>query len=120
MGNSPRVRHVRVGPGVFVDGLLSFTHQWDGGTELLDHGGLSSQRSCLHGQAQQASLFIRRPGSKAGLWFMGQFSLDSSDIISAFDGILKTQFGIFFFLTILIQRQISGVEEYCIFLKVLK
>lgn len=58
-GNSPRVQHVRAGPGVFVDGLLSFTHQWDGGTELLHHGELSSQSSCLNGQAQRASLFIR-------------------------------------------------------------
>lgn len=37
------------------------------------------------------------PAPKAGLWFMGQFSLDSSDIISGFDGKLKTQFGFFFF-----------------------
>lgn len=36
------------------------------------------------------------PGPKAGLWFMGQFSLDSSDIISGIDGNFKnTQFGFF-------------------------
>lgn len=59
------------------------------------------------------------PGPKAGLWFMGQFSLDSSDIISGFDGILKTHsldFLGFFFFTILIQRQISGVEVYCTYI----
>lgn len=38
---------------------------------------------------------LDRPAPKAGLWFMGQFSLDSSDIIPGFDGKLKTQFGSF-------------------------
>lgn len=36
------------------------------------------------------------PVAKAGLRFMGQFSLDSSDIISGFDGKSKTLFGFFF------------------------
>lgn len=60
------------------------------------------------------------PGPKAGLWFMGQFSLDSSDIISGFDGILKKHSLGFFFSTILIRRQISRVEEYRIALNIFK
>lgn len=41
---------------------------------------------------------LEGPVAKAGLWFMGQFSLDSSDIISGFDGKLKTPFGFSSFL----------------------
>lgn len=50
VGNSPHVQHVRVGPGFFGDGLVSFTHQWDGKTELLHHRELPSRHSCLNGR----------------------------------------------------------------------
>lgn len=53
--------------------------------------------SCLHSAAastvrlNRPAYSLDGPAPKAGLWFMGQFGLDSSDIISGFDEILKTQ-----------------------------
>lgn len=56
--------------------------------------------SCLH-SAAASMVRLNRPAysldgaaPKAGLCFMGQFVLHSSDVISGFDGILK--FGFFF------------------------
>lgn len=52
--------------------------------------------SCLHSAAasmvrlNRPAYSLDGPAPKAGLWFMGQFGLDSSDIISGFDEILKT------------------------------
>lgn len=48
---------------------------------------------------------------------MGQFGLDSSDIISGFDEILKTQSLDFFFLYPYLSK-VSRLEEFCIFLYV--
>lgn len=65
---------------------------------------------CLHSAAasmvrlNRPAYSLDGPAPKAGLWFMGQFSLDSSDIISGFDGKLKTQFGFFFFCNIFLSK----------------
>lgn len=118
-GNSPRAQHVRAGPGVFLSAACFLSHI--SGTEGQSY---YTTESCLHSTAasmvrlNRPAYSLDGPAPKAGLCFMGQFVLDSSDLISGFDGKLK--FGIFFlcvcFVLILIQRQVSRQEDNCFFL----
>lgn len=102
-GNSPRVQHVRAGPGVFLSTACFPSHI--SGTEGRSY---YTAESCLHSAAASMVRLNRPahsldgPAPKAALWFMGQFSPDSSHINPGFDGKLKT---VWIFLLLFLKKK---------------